>query len=295
MNDAPPLNIATTWEGRDSELLARVLPIIDCLEVTTDGLETVVGGRRTLHPSIAELERAAERVDILFHGVGLSICSHEGMHQPYLDLLDQLFERITPRWHSEHLGYVRVDGRFVGTMLRPPLTHAALDMVCDRVDWLQDRYRVPFLLEHVVAILPDPPGDMDLAQFLNELTRRTGCGLILDVYNLQCDAYNHGLDLDAFLDTLDLSAVREIHTALGQMFGGMMLDAHSLPLREDTIDLARRVIPRCPRLEVITYEILSSAVEEIGIEAVAGEVERLRALFGRDRWNSETFSATSIA
>ena len=203
--------------------------------------------------------------------------------------------RVKPKWHSEHLGYARVDGEFVGTMLRPPLTTEMLDILCDRVDYLHERYPIPFLLEHIVGILPDPPGDYDLAGFLNELTRRTGCGLILDVYNLQCDAYNHGFDIDGFLDDLDTSPIREIHTALGQMFGGMMLDAHSLPLREDTIALARAVIPRCPNVEVITYEILASAVHVIGIDAVAGEVVKLRKLFGSQSWSSETCNASSTA
>ena len=296
MNSAlGPLKIATTWEGRDADHLARVLPHIDCLEVTTDDMEMVVGGRRALHPSIALLEEAAHEVDVVFHGIGLSLCSHEGMHQPYIDLLDKLLDRIEPLWHSEHLGYVRVDGAFVGTMLRPPKTRAAAVMVSDRIKWLQDRYGIPFLLEHVVGILPDPPGEYTDAAFLNAIIEMSDCGLILDVYNLQCDAHNHGLDIDSFLDVLNLAAVRELHTARGQMVDGMQLDAHALPLTPDTIELARRVVPRCPNLEVITYEILSSAVRVIGIDAVVDEVKQLETLFGSSSWSSEICNASSTA
>jgi len=296
MNDAcKPLKIATTWEGRDAEHLSRVLPHIDCLEVTTDDMEMVVEGRRALHPSIALLEDAARQVDVVFHGIGLSLCSHDGMHQPYLDLLDQLTDRIEPLWHSEHLGYVRVDGAFIGTMLRPPKTRAVVDMVADRIKGLQDRYGIPFLLEHVVGILPDPPGDFSDAAFLNAIIEASGCGLLLDVYNLQCDAHNHGLNIEDFLATLNLEAVREMHTARGQMVDGMQLDAHSLPLTPDTIALALETAPRCPNLEVITYEILSSAVRIIGIDAVVDEVKQLKALFGSESWSSETCSASSTA
>ena len=64
-------------------------------------------------------------------------------------------------------------------------------------------------------MLPDPDGDYDEAGFLNELCKRTGCGLVLDVYNLECDAHNHGLDIDRFLGVLQLGAVHELHVAGG--------------------------------------------------------------------------------
>src|SRR6266702_2963915 len=100
-------------------------------------------------------------------------------------------------------------------MLALPRTEYALDMVCERVCAIQDRYGMPFLLENIVHVLPDFPGEYSNAAFLNELTARTGCGLLVDVYNLQCDAHNHGLDVSAFLAELDFTKVREIHVACG--------------------------------------------------------------------------------
>src|SRR5205823_101733 len=100
----------------------------------------------------------------------------------------------------------------------------ALDMVCARVQALQERYPVPFLLENIVHILPDHPAEYTDAAFLNALTARTGCNLILDIYNLECDAHNTGFDIPAFLDELDLSAVRELHLACGVEYRGLLLD-----------------------------------------------------------------------
>ena len=92
---------------------------------------------------------------------------------------------------------------------------------------IQARFELPFLLENIVHLLPDYPGDYADAAFLNELVTRTGCGLLLDVYNLECDAANYGFDIDAFLDELDLEAVGELHVAGGVERDGMQVDVHS--------------------------------------------------------------------
>ena len=81
-----------------------------------------------------------------------------------------------------------VDGENLGTMLALPKTRQALDMICERVEMIQARYRLPFLLENIVHILPDYPGDYSEAGFLNAISEQTDCSLLLDVYNLECDA-----------------------------------------------------------------------------------------------------------
>jgi hypothetical protein len=51
------------------------------------------------------------------------------------------------------------------------------------------------------------------AQFLAEVARRTGCGLLCDVNNIHVSAHNLGFDADAYIDALPAAAVGEIHLA----------------------------------------------------------------------------------
>ena len=212
----PSPALCTSYEGRDPELLERVLPLIDVLEVTPDSIAEVRGGRAVLHEqTVAELQDIGSSTTIIAHGVGLSIGSHDGYSQAYLQLLDDLLDKVSIAWHSEHLGYTTVEGEHLGTMLALPRTEPVLEMIAARVAEIMERYPLPFLLENIVHVIPDTAADYSDAMFLNELVRRTGCGLLLDVYNLECDAHNHGFDIDRFLDELDLSSVREIHIAGG--------------------------------------------------------------------------------
>ena len=216
-------------------------------------------------------------VDLIAHGVGLSIGSFDRWNDDYLRLLDELFARFDLPWHSEHLAYTTVAGENVGTMFALPRTEQALDPVCERVRRLQERYRVPFLLEHVIQLLPDAPAEYCPAGFLNAITTRTGCGLIVDAYNLECDAHNQGLDIAAFLDELDCSAIRELHLAGGVEHDGVYLDVHSNAVRASTLALGLDIIRRAPALSVVTYEFLTEAVPVLGHDTICAELARIRA------------------
>jgi uncharacterized protein len=275
---SPPC-LGATYEGGDTALLERLVAVVDYLEVTPDSI--AVGNREEMHlraQVLDELRMAvAGGTGIVAHGVGLSIGSASGWNDHYLRLLDELFQALPVRWHSEHLGYTTVDGEALGTMLTLPRTEEVLELVCKRVTALQERYPAPFLLENIARMLPDPNGDYDEAGFLNELCKRTGCGLILDVYNLECDAHNHGFDIDGFLDALDFAAVRELHVAGGVELDGMRLDVHSRESAASTLALAVRAAATAPALWGATYEFLPEAIPVLGHEVIVNEVRRLAA------------------
>lgn len=270
--------LGMTYAGYNPALVARILPLVDYIEVTPDAIAEVDGEKVTLNDlAMAELKDISTVAQIIVHGVGLSIGSHEGYSARYLRLLDAFLERVEVAWHSEHLAYTTVDGEHLGTMLALPKTTQVLDMICERVEAIQQRYGVPFLLENVVHVLPDYPGEYSDAAFLNAISAHTGCGLLLDAYNLECDMHNHGFDLHAFLAELNPAAVREVHVACGVEYRGVLLDVHSRETRDTTLDLAQHVVTRASGgVEVVTYELLSEAVSALGLQAIGDELWRIR-------------------
>jgi len=276
-----PVAIGATYEGRDPALLERMLPLVDYIEVTLETISEVNDHEISLSNEImSELKNIGKAAQIIVHGVSLSIGSHEGWSPTYLRLLDDFLEQVDVAWHSEHLAYTKVDGEHLGIMLAMPKTNEALDMVCERVSAIQERYRLPFLLENIVHVIPDFPSDYSDAGFLNALTNRTGCGLILDVYNLECDAHNHGFDIPAFLSELQPANVRELHVACGVEHNGFLLDVHSQLTRSSTVELAQQVVQQSARnTQVVVYEFMPEAVPGLGHNAIAEELGRLRAAF----------------
>jgi uncharacterized protein (UPF0276 family) len=270
--------LATTYEGGDVLLLERLLERARYIEITPDTIARHAADGCALRPeALAELKSIDGRARLLVHGVGLSIGSYEGYSEAYLRLVDELFSRFDIAWHSEHLAYTTVAGENLGTMLAMPRTAEALDMICQRVCAIQKRYPAPFLLENVVHLLPDAPGEFSDAQFLNQIASWTGCGLILDVYNMECDSLNYGFDVDAFLSELNFENVRELHLAGGASHGGLQLDVHSRVTAASTVALAANVVKRASQLQAVTYEYLKEAVPSLGRDAICGELARLSA------------------
>jgi uncharacterized protein (UPF0276 family) len=273
--------IGATYEGRDPGLLERILPLVDYVEVTLETISEVHDHEISLSDEImSELKNIGKAVQITVHGVSLSIGSHEGWSPTYLHLLEDFLEQVDVAWHSEHLGYTKVDGEHLGIMLAMPKTDEALDTVCERVSAIRERYKIPFLLENIVHVIPDFPSDYSEAGFLNALTDRTGCGLILDVYNLECDAHNHGFDIPAFLNELQSTNVRELHVACGVEHDGFLLDVHSQLPRSSTVELAQSVVRQSEgSARVVVYEFMPEAVPGLGYDAIAEELGRLRGAF----------------
>lgn len=278
---SPRVAVGATYEGRDPRLLERMLPLVDYIEVTLETIAEVNDGRLSLSEEVmAEIKAIGSAAQITVHGVSLSIGSHDGWSPSYLRLLDEFLDQVEVAWHSEHLGYTRVDGEHLGIMLAMPKTEQALEMVCARVRAMQERYKLPFLLENIVHVIPDYPGDYSEAGFLNALTARTGCGLIVDVYNLECDAHNHGFDIPAFLQELDATHVRELHVARGVEHNGFLLDVHSQLTHSSTVALAQQVVRQAAgQARVVVYEFMPEAVPGLGYDAIADELGRLRAAF----------------
>ena len=269
--------LATTYEGDDRVLLDRVLPLIDVIEIAPDAIAESDGRNARLRKAVLDEYAAVQRdVNFIAHGVGLSIGSFDRWNEDYLRLLDNLFSQFELQWHSEHLACTTVAGENVGTMFAMPRTEEALDLICERVRRIQERYRVPFLLEHVIHLLPDAPAEFTPAGFLNAITSHTGCGLILDAYNLECDVHNQGLDISAFLNELDLAPVRELHLAGGVEHNGFYLDIHSNATRNTTLELGLEIIRRAPGLRVVTYEFLKEAIVLLGHDTICAELKRIR-------------------
>lgn len=275
----PRVGIGTSYEALDPTFIEALLPRLDFVEVIPDTL-AIREGRHSKIPAqtLRQLELIAAQATVIVHGVGLSIGSADSWNDDYFRLLDQILEVVPVAWHSEHLAFTHVDGHFTGTMLALPRTQQALDLVAERTRRLQARYPLPFLLENTVNLLPDPPAEFSEAAFLNRLAHDSGCGLLLDLYNLECNAHNQGWAAADFLAELDLGRVRELHLAGGTEHRGLMLDIHSRLTRDSTRQLLPEVLARAPGVEAVIYEIMPEALPVLGHQAWADEVERLDQL-----------------
>ena len=145
-------------------------------------------------PPHRRLEAIRERYPLSLHGVGLSIGSPGPLDHAHLARLARVAERYQPAVVSEHLAWSTHDGAFLNDLLPLPYTEETLGRVCEHIDLVQTTLRRTMLLENPSTYVAFAETTMSETDFLREIVRRTGCGLLLDVNNIFVSATNHGFD-----------------------------------------------------------------------------------------------------
>ena len=207
---------------------------VDFVEVISENY-MIDGGK-----ALRVLEDVRARHPVIIHGVSMSIGSAQGLDADYLDRLKQLEQRIDPLWVSDHLCWTRTSAHNSHDLLPLPLSNEALDVVCDKIDRAQSHLGRPMLFENPSSYVTFPEDELTEWAFLSEMTRRTGCYLLLDVNNIYVSAQNHGFSADDYLNGLPLDRVRQIHlaghTPRGER-GDFIIDTHDRAVCDDVWDL----------------------------------------------------------
>jgi uncharacterized protein len=159
------------------------------------------------------LDEIRRHYPISLHGVGLSLGSAEGLDREHLERIARAVERFAPALVSEHLSWSAIDGHYFADLLPLPMTEEALAVVCRHVEETQNRLRRPLLVENPSSYLRWRHSTIPEWEFLAEVARRTGCGILCDVNNIYVSAMNHGWDARAYLAALPPAAIGEIHLA----------------------------------------------------------------------------------
>ncbi len=160
---------------------------------------------------IAQLRHLAERFPISVHGVGLSIGSEGDLDPDHLSRLKHLVDWLNPASFSEHLAWSTHDSHFLNDLLPLPYTEATLAKVASHISQVQDTLGRQMLLENPSSYLAFAESTYSEPDFLREIVKRTGCGLLLDVNNVFVSATNLKTSPQAYIDAFPVDAVGEIH------------------------------------------------------------------------------------
>jgi uncharacterized protein (UPF0276 family) len=194
--------------------------------------------------SLAWLERFRERYPLSVHGVGLSLGSAEGVEAAHLAKLERLVRRFEPALVSEHLSWSAAGGRHANELLPLPFTREAIAVAVANIQHVQERLGRTILVENVSTYLRFGDSEMAEPDFVAEVVRRAGCGLLLDVNNIHVNARNHGFDAHAYLDAIDADTVGEIHLAGHEAVGARLVDTHGARVAPEVWDLYAAALQR---------------------------------------------------
>ena len=183
------------------------------------------------------------------HGVGLSIGGEGPLDREHLARLATLIERYQPQSFSEHLAWSSHGPVFLNDLLPLAYDASTLERVCEHVDQVQSTLKRPMLLENPSTYLQFQRSTLDETDFISEIVRRTGCGLLLDVNNVYVSCINHQRDPLAYIDALPWHAVGEIHLAgfaedTDSLGDRLLIDDHGAPIDNAVWQLYAQVLAR---------------------------------------------------
>ena len=209
---------------------------------------------------VAQLRALAERFAISVHGVGLSIGGEGPLDPNHLARLKHLVGWLNPASFSEHLAWSTHDTHYYNDLLPLPYTETTLARVAEHIDQVQETLGRRMLLENPSNYLAFAETQMAEVDFLREITRRTGCGLLLDVNNVFVSAVNQKTDPMAYLNDFPLDQVGELH--LGghdedhdDQGAPLLIDSHGAPVVDPVWALYDHVIARGgPRPTLIEWD-----------------------------------------
>ncbi|ESS73543.1 hypothetical protein UPF0276 [Methyloglobulus morosus KoM1] len=180
------------------------------------------------------LEKIREDYPVSLHGVGMSLGSVDALDVQHLAELKGLIERIRPGLVSEHLSWCSFGGDYLNDLVPLPYTDEALVHLIGRLSQAQDTLGRQILVENPSSYLEYDYSTYREYEFLNELSRRTGCGILLDVNNVYVSCRNHGWDALEYLQGIAADRVGEIHLAghtVNRVSGqDILIDTHNRPV-----------------------------------------------------------------
>ncbi|PVB62588.1 DUF692 domain-containing protein [Labrenzia sp. 011] len=162
-------------------------------------------------PPHRQLEAIRQDYPLSLHGVGLSIGAEQALDKAHLQRLAELNRRYEPGLFSEHLAWSTHDTTYFNDLLPVPYDVETLRRVCSHIDQVQDTVGRRMLLENPSTYVAFEQSTMSELDFLKEVARRTGCGLLLDVNNVHVSCTNHQRSAEAYLAEFPVDQVGEIH------------------------------------------------------------------------------------
>ena len=205
--DQSSLSCGISFKGQHLPDIVQTKPEVGWFELHPENY-FVDGGPR--HTALTALR---ESYPLSLHGVSLSLGGADPIDDAQLMALKELVQRYEPMFVSDHLAWCKTAGEYFPDLLPVPLTHEALQRVCDNVDRTQEVLGRQIFVENPSSYIAFAQSELPEADFLQSVVRKTGCKLLLDINNIYVSAENLGFSAQDYVDAVPPEMIGEVHLA----------------------------------------------------------------------------------
>jgi len=213
-------------------------PQVDWFEIISENY-MVPGGK-----PLANLDKIRADYPMVMHGVSMSIGSTDPLNTTYLNDLKTLINRVEPFWYSDHLCWTHAHSTNSHDLLPLPYNEDTINHLASRISQVQDFIGRPMLIENLSSYVTYNESVMSEWAFLNEIAKRSGCYILLDINNIFVSAHNHQVKPKDYIDRIDSKHVMQFHLAGHSYQGDMIIDTHDHDVCDPVWDLYQYALQR---------------------------------------------------
>jgi uncharacterized protein (UPF0276 family) len=271
------VGLGLRWEFIDE--LLRTRPRLDFVEVSPENYM----GRGGYYD--AALDQAAAIWPIVTHGLTMSLGGVDPPREEYLSGLREFTRRVKTPWHSDHLCFSTHGGVVLHDLLPISFKEREVARVAERIKRAQDAIGLPMAVENISFYMHPGKREMGEAEFVARVCEAADCGLMLDVNNAYVNATNFGFDVDAWMRTVPLDRVVQMHVAGHDWFsdegtsgdGRLIVDTHGADCAGEVLALLERTLRKTGPVPVLLER--DQAIPPL--ETLLAEVAAIKAIWER--------------
>lgn len=233
------LGVGINYRTGFAEDIVRNLNHFDFIEVGTE--------RFFIDSIDNDLDKIANSLPIVLHGLTLSLGASQPVSAVYLDKLKQTLDKVKCEWFSEHIALTSINGLEVRSLMPVEFNEESVERVVNKVKQVMRVTSKPFLLENITYYYTMPNSEMNESQFICNIIEKSDCGLLLDLNNLYVNSVNHRYDPYDFLQKLPLDRVVEVHLAGCDYIHDMLIDTHASHTKKEVLSIFEYV---CSKTEI---------------------------------------------
>ena len=231
------------------------------------------------------LDRIAERLPVLTHGLSLSLGGTDPLNDTYLEALSGFLQRYQPAWHSDHLGFCSQGGVSFHERLPVPFKRHVAHRIAQRTRQVTARLQRPVAVKNITWHVRLGQPELDEPAFIREVLNEADAKLVLDLNSAYINAKNLGEDVGKWLARLPLQRIVEIHVAGHEVHeSGFLVDTHGTDVCDEVYELLAWVVERVGPVPVV----LARERQIPPFPTLVAEVRRLDSLYqsALHRWRT---------
>ncbi len=162
-----------------------------------------------------------------------------------------LINKDEPFIVSDHLCWTGTNSQNFHDLFPLPFTEETVQIIVNNIDLVQTFLRRPLVLENISSYISFKHSYLTEWEFITEVSRRSGCGLLLDLNNIYINSHNHGFDPHYYLNHIPMDRVVQIHLSGPTSYGDYLYESHSHDVPAPVWNLLKHLAPDVRHLPIL--------------------------------------------